>query len=147
MARYYSLATLKKSIPIYGNSLCLQKFFENNRTIKTQFLTALLDKWNRGEIRKMKNIKFHVMISRHTENHEDVLSTPHSTKQKTANGNGESGPMLRVQGRVPMAQCLSTLPPTANPSSESGCPPRVAVHRSQGLPPANAFSLKRSQPC
>lgn len=147
MDRYYTLATLKKSMPIYGNSLCLQKFFENNRTIKTQFLTVLLDKGNRGEIRKMKNIKFHVMISRQMENHEDVLSTPHSTKQEIANDNGESGPMLRAQGRVPMTQCLSTHPPTANPSSESGCPPRVAVYRSQGLPPVNAFTLKRGRPC
>lgn len=123
------------------------KFFENNRTTKTQFLTILLDKGNGGERRKKKNVKFHVTISRPTENHEDVLRTPHSTKQEIANDMGESGPMLRAEGRLPMAQCLSTHPPTANPSSESGCPPRVAVHGSQGLPPANAFTPKRGRPC
>lgn len=105
--------------------LLFAKKIENNRTIKTQFLTVLLDKGNRREIWKKKPVKFHVTISRHTKNHEDVLTAPHSTKQEIANGNGESGPMLRAQGRVPMTQSLSTHPLTANPSSESGCPQRV----------------------
>ena len=82
-------------------------FFENNRTIKTQFLTVLLDKGNGGEIRKKKNIKFHVTISRPTENREYVLRTPHSTKQEIANDNGE-----------PREECpwRSPFPPTLLPS-------------------------------
>lgn len=76
-------------------------------------------------MKEKKTVKFHVTISRHTKNHEDVLTAPHSTKQEIANGNGESGPTLRAQGRVPMTQTLSTHPLTANPSSESGCPQRV----------------------